>query len=101
MPIDVSATELAIIRNILQQFVPNQQVLAFGSRVKGTARKTSDLDLCIMSDEPISLTILGNLKDEFSLSDIPYKVDVLDWSTVSPDFRAIIKGTNVEIHGPG
>jgi predicted nucleotidyltransferase len=97
MPIDVSPLHLAIIQNILQLFVPVHQVVAFGSRVKGTAGKASDLDLCIMSNQPISFTTMGNLRDEFSLSDLPYKVDVVDWSTLTPDFRALIQKGCVEI----
>lgn len=97
MPIDVSPHDMAIIQSILQQFVPDEKVVAFGSRVAGKARKTSDLDLCIMSSEPISFTLMGNLKDEFSLSDLPFKVDVIDWSRIAPDFRAIVRKNCLEI----
>ncbi len=101
MLIDVSPVQMRIIQNILQQFVPAQQVVAFGSRVKGTPRKTSDLDLCIMSKEPLSYTTMGNVRDEFSLSDLPFKVDIIDWSTITADFRAIIQEGSVEIQRKG
>ena len=32
-----------------------------------------------------------HLRDAFSESNIPYKVDVVDWATTDPVFRAIIE----------
>lgn len=35
--------------------------------------------------------IVAALKEDFSESDLPYKVDLVDWQKVSPSFRAIIQ----------
>lgn len=90
MPLDVRSDHLGIIQNILNSYIPNTRVVAFGSRVNGAAKKHSDLDLCIMTDQPLSLGKLADLRDEFSLSNLPYKVDVIDWTTITPDFQKII-----------
>ena len=95
-PIDVKPEHLKIVQNILEQYVPKLRVVAFGSRVSGTARQTSDLDLCIMAHECIPFETLGNLRDEFSLSNLPYKVDVIDWSTISPGFRKIVSANSFD-----
>ena len=79
-----------MVRAILQQHLPQACVWAFGSRVKGTARKTSDLDLCVDNQTPLSFELLACIRDAFSESNIPYKVDIVDWQTVDDDFRAII-----------
>jgi predicted nucleotidyltransferase len=97
MPVDIRPDHLAIIQNILKLYVPEYRVMAFGSRVTGAAKKTSDLDLCIMADDHVSFATLGALRDEFSLSNLPYKVDVIDWTTTAPDFRKIILEKCVEI----
>ena len=90
MPLDASDDHQAWIRAILARFVPDREVWAFGSRTRGTARKTSDLDLCVVGDRPLGFDVLGQLKDAFSESDLPYKVDVVDWATLNPDFQAIV-----------
>jgi predicted nucleotidyltransferase len=90
VPLDVRRDHLTIIANILKQNVPDHRVVAFGSRSSGKASNTSDLDLCIMSDERIPFEILAQLRDAFSESNIPYRVDVVVWSTLAPDFREIV-----------
>jgi predicted nucleotidyltransferase len=63
----------------------------FGSRVKGKARPLSDLDLCIKSDTPIPLKQLAQIDADFEESDLPFKVDVINWNTISQAFRQLIE----------
>ena len=89
--LDVSIEHLKIIQEILKRYMPDHTVWAFGSRVKGTARKTSDLDLCILGSEPLSFYQLAELQDALSLSSIPYRVDIVDWMSITPEFRKMIQ----------
>lgn len=95
--IDISQSDLAMVRDILKRHVPDRDVWAFGSRVTGKAKAYSDLDLVVMGDVPLSLSISGALSDEFSESDLPFKVDVVDWATTSPAFREIIMTNRVAV----
>lgn len=71
--------------------LPNCTVWAFGSRVNGNAKPTSDLDLAIDSpDGPLDLTIIGSVAEAFDESMLPMKVDVVDYRQISPAFRTII-----------
>lgn len=81
----------AIVRAILYTHVPNHDVWAFGSRVTGSAKEFSDLDLVIIGEKPLALGVHANLVDDFSESDLPYKVDVIDWATTDAPFRQIIQ----------
>lgn len=63
----------------------------FGSRAKGTARKTSDLDLVLMTKKPLEFSILADLKEAFSESDLSFKVDIVDWSDISESFQKLIE----------
>ena len=84
--------ELASIQAILQKHVPDLEVWIFGSRVHGRClKKFSDVDLAIIADEPIDFTRLCKLREAFAESDLPYRVDVVDYASVSPAFRDIIK----------
>lgn len=60
----------------------NSKVFAFGSRVKNTAKKYSDLDLLVYasSDE------IFNLRVAFEESSLGFNVDVVDGSKVSDAF---------------
>jgi predicted nucleotidyltransferase len=89
--IDLSPQALATVKSILERRVPDREVWVFGSRVKGAARKFSDLDLAVLGETPLSLISLATLADDFDDSDLPFKVDVVDWALVSPAFREIIR----------
>ena len=95
MTITMTSEELSIVQDILRRRVPHHAVWVFGSRAKGTTKKTADLDLAIISDNPLSLTELGKLHDEFDISDLPFKVDIVDWATASESFRQIIERDKV------
>jgi len=66
-------------------------VWAFGSRVSHRAYPFPDLDLAIISDQPLDFGLLGDMREAFSLSDLPIKVDLLDWASVTENFRDIIR----------
>ena len=90
MSLDVRPDHLKIVQGILSTHVPDREVWAFGSRVTGNATETSDLDLTIIGETPLDFETLAALRDAFSESRIPYKVDVVDWATISETFREII-----------
>ena len=95
--LDMHSEHLKMVLEILQKHVPQYDVWAFGSRVKGNAKKFSDLDLVVISDSAIGLNVSADLSDDFSESDLPYKVDVVDWATTSESFRKIIEAQYVVI----
>ena len=90
-PIDIRPDLWKIVRDILHKHVPQYEVWAFGSRAKGKAKPYSDLDLAIISDTPLSLETTAAMAEEFSESDLPWRVDVVDWATTSASFRKIIE----------
>ena len=64
---------------------------AFGSRVNGKTKKYSDLDLVVVGKTKLPKKIIYALRDEFEESDLPFRVEIMDWQAVSDDFREIIK----------
>ena len=95
--IDLPEQDLGIVKQLLQQYVPDYEVRAFGSRVKHNAKKFSDLDLVIMTKVPINLSILADLAEAFSNSKLPIKVDLLDWSRLDEGFQKLIANHSVVI----
>ncbi len=97
--IDMRPDDLNITRQILAKHLPSNAIVwVFGSRAKGTARTFSDLDLMIDNNhQPLPLTLLTQLLDDFEESDLPYKVDVVDWNSISDDFRDVVCNDRVII----
>lgn len=89
--IDLRSDFLEIVVSILKKYIPNTEVWAFGSRVAWTAKEFSDLDLAIVSSKPLDKKTLVNLEEAFEESDLPIKVDVVEFSKVSKEFQEIIK----------
>ncbi|QVL48030.1 MAG: nucleotidyltransferase domain-containing protein [Thiocapsa sp.] len=96
-PIDISPEHWTIVRDILDRHLPHHEVWAFGSRAKGTARPYSDLDLAIITDTPLSLDVRAALAEELSESDLPWRVDIVDWAAASESFRRIIAQDRVTL----
>ncbi|WP_439295044.1 nucleotidyltransferase family protein [Lonepinella sp. BR2882] len=88
--IDLSEENLAIVKCILREYVPDLPVWVFGSRIKGTAKKYSDLDLAVITQQPMSIRLQADIEEAFSESDLPIFVDVIDWASCSENFKRII-----------
>ncbi|MBF0185918.1 MAG: restriction endonuclease subunit S [Magnetococcales bacterium] len=89
--IDIRPDQWEIVRDILHKHVSDREVWAFGSRARWTAKQYSDLDLAVLGNEALDLETLAGLEEDFSESDLPFKVDVVDWATTSEAFRGIIE----------
>jgi predicted nucleotidyltransferase len=88
--LQITEIEWQQVRVILQHYLANYSVWAFGSRVSGKPKPYSDLDLAIISQQPLSLSLLAEVAEAFSESDLPWKVDLVDWATTSERFRQVI-----------
>ncbi|WP_395830682.1 restriction endonuclease subunit S [Elstera sp.] len=99
--IDLHPDHWAIVRDILQTHVPQYPVWAFGSRATWKAKEFSDLDLAIITETPLPLDVAASLREAFSDSDLPWKVDVVDWASTSATFREIIARDKVEVQEGG
>lgn len=89
--IDVAERHLETIKRILAQYVGNCEVRAFGSRGNGTATEYSDLDLAIVGKSKIERRVKTLLREAFEESDLPFRVEFVDYNTLSDAFRAIIE----------
>ena len=78
--VDLRPDHWAIVRDALRRHVPDREVLAFGSRATWTAKDYSDLDLAIMGEEPLSLRAASALNEALVESDLPFRVDIVDWA---------------------
>ncbi len=88
---DISPQEFSIVADILQNHLSNDcKVWVFGSRAKNQSQNYSDLDLAIDCPNTDTRQLITKLKDDFTESDLPYTVDVLDINRIEPYFKNII-----------
>ncbi len=103
--LDIPPKQLAIVRDLLKKHIPDREVLAFGSRARGTARKYSDLDLAIMGDKPVTpRSSYRGLKEDLTWSMLPFMVDLVEWARLSDDWmlKAVRRdGIPVQEPAPG
>ena len=89
--IDLPENLLIQVKAILKKYVPEVEVWAFGSRVTGTAKVYSDLDLVVLGKDKLPQKQYYQLLEAFQESELPIRVDVLDWHRITPEFRKNIK----------
>ncbi|MBK6626307.1 MAG: nucleotidyltransferase domain-containing protein [Flavobacteriales bacterium] len=95
--LDLHPDHRAEVRRILAEQVPGAKAWAFGSRVKGTARPFSDLDLAIDAGAELDLATLAELRHAFQESDLPISVDLLDLRAVRPAIKRRVRMEQVPI----
>ena len=95
--IDCTPQQLETIKRILSGFVSGTEVIAFGSRCTGRAKPYSDLDLAVKGTEALTPEAMSGMIDAFQESDLPFRVDLIDWNTISGEFRQIIENSPHEV----
>jgi len=97
--IHVTENELAIITDIIRECAPESDVLVFGSRCTQSPKEYSDLDLAFIAARGrLGLGRISALECAFSDSDLPYRVDVVDYHSADPEFQAIIDSGSERIY---
>lgn len=98
--LDLRPSHWDIVCEILNKHVPDRKVLAFGSRATWTAKEYSDLDLAVLGDEPLLLNVKSALTEGFSESDLPFKVDIVEWARIDKVFRDKIRREGLVVKVP-
>jgi len=96
----VSESELDLILGIIKKHTSDCDVRVFGSRYKQTPKDYSDLDLAfaLVNGQRLGIKRIGQLEEAFSESELPYRVDVVDYNAISLEFRVIIDRGNEVIY---
>jgi hypothetical protein len=50
-----------------------------------------------MGDTPTPLSTLGQLQEAFACSDLPWRVDLVDWANTAPEFQRHIQADSVSL----
>lgn len=77
------------IRQVLSKHLnlSEYKVFIFGSRAKGEASDRSDIDIGIEGEKKLSPRVKFSIEDDLEKIPTLYKIDIVDFSTVSPEFK--------------
>ncbi len=95
--LDLTPTQRALVRKIVDAHLERRRVRVFGSRAHGTTRPFSDLDLLVLGPA-LEASLRGSLEEAFDESDLPFRVDIVEAATLSAEFRALIEPRAVALN---
>ena len=84
---------LKILKNILSKY--EYKFYIFGSRVTPYIKPFSDIDIVYF--DPIPISDVVKLEEEFENSDLPYTVDLIDFNQCDEEFQNTIKKNHIAI----
>lgn len=87
------------LKKTIRTHIPDKSYKAFifGSRATNTNRRYSDIDLGIMGPKPLSSKAYISIDQDFQESDLPYKVDLVDFSNVTEKFKRVSLSSIINI----
>ena len=88
--IDITAEERKTVLSLLEQHLPGTPAWVYGSRANWTSRHQSDLDLVVFP-KPEQRQSVGDLREAFEESNLPFRVDLFVWDEVPESFRKQIE----------
>jgi len=90
---------LEMVQTMLHRHLPHAEVWAYGSRVNGDCHEASDLDLVVRNPVTLdeALPDLSDLKEALVESNLPIRVDVVDWARIPEAFRREIEWAYVVV----
>lgn len=98
--LDLQPAHLRMVLSLIHAFAPDADVFAFGSRVHGGSHNGSDLDLVLRN--PLQNNsphrCMASLRAAFAESNLPFTVDILDWSRIPESFRREVERESVILH---
>ena len=89
--INLRQDHLMMVKDILLKYAPEIKVGVFGSRATEKIKPHSDLDLILIGKTKIDLQTMANLETAFEDSDLPFRVDIVDWNRIEEDFKKAIE----------
>ena len=93
------------VRKLLEKYIPEATVWAYGSRVRGDHYEASDLDLVARfpAEKKRDIFRLGVVREAFVESHVPIIVQIVDWDEIPESFKqeilagyVVVQKTDVE-----
>lgn len=88
---------IRMIRDLVTSKLTNipARVYLIGSCARGDHRQSSDIDIAIETLQPMSGTLISDIRQMLEESEVPFFVDVLDFTQLDERYRTQIAGEGV------
>ena len=99
LALDLPQKYLEQVKALLRAHTPHAEIWAYGSRVNGSGHAASDLDLVLRNPQNLQeeTTALSELKEAFTESNLPIRVDIMDWARIPTSFHREIERAHVVV----
>ncbi len=94
--IEITSDQRATLISLLTRHLPDTEAWVYGSRVRGTSRPSSDLDMAVFAT-PEQAPDVSELRESFEESNLPFRVDLFVWDEVPESFREQIEREHVKL----
>ncbi|MXW87302.1 MAG: hypothetical protein F4Z55_15945, partial [Boseongicola sp. SB0667_bin_21] len=88
--IDVTSDQRRALISLLSRHLPNAESWIYGSRIRGTSRPESDLDMVVFA-APEQARAVSDLRECLEESNLPFRVDLFVWDELPESFRDQIR----------
>lgn len=96
----LSSATIEALQQVFSQHSEVEQVLLYGSRAKGSARKGSDIDLTLLGDQ-LDYRLLNRIETEIDDLLLPYSVDLSLFKQIdNPDLIDHIRRVGLIFYPP-
>lgn len=82
----IKPEQLKMLTDIFDNYCPNAEIWAYGSRIKGNAHSGSDLDLVVKNFNS-KFAKLSELRQLINGSNIPFLVDINEFDKLPKSFQ--------------
>ena len=96
--IDITPEDRQTVLALLRRHLPGTAAWVYGSRARWTSTPTSDLDLVVFAT-PEQQPQVGDLREAFEESNLPFRVDLFVWDDVPESFRQRIEADRAPLVG--
>ncbi len=95
--LDLPQKYLQQVQALLREHVPDVEVWAYGSRVTGGSHAASDLDVVLRNPADLGAENrrVAELKEALIESNLPIRVDVMDWARIPESFHREIERAHI------
>ena len=94
---------ITLIKNIFEKYLSNKlkaKVYIYGSRATGKTKKFSDIDIVLKLKDTETNSIITKLKSDLEESDLPYKIDLVNWHEIAEEYLPQIKKQKIPFWSP-
>jgi len=78
------------IVGLIAALLPDVKIYLFGSRAREKNHERSDIDIALVADQKLDIAVIGEVREVVNATNIPYKIDVVDFHRVYPAMQEMI-----------